>query len=460
MEYGGASERVSLWLVPPSCHMSFDRDSSLTGLGLCHSLCYRPGYDNFRSRLKQSLPLPDGPTLPTTGDMMIDAALEVLWTEREREEDHDGTGSGVRGSVTDHDEDMVDETDQPHAPVDEVDNALEISVDNALGILVHNATEEFGFAPRDVYNGVLDLPTMRLQHTALARNFSYSKLKSTVEMFSMEHELDDSSSHVVVVYPLPCTMMNLDEWGMDFKSIRIAREVMEQMQLEDYRHLLEAFNFLYKDPDYSSLAGWYFEAIADRILSSGWRSDGPAPQPIPMVSDRLVPPTFSTDPDSSPSRLPFAPLRAGTRVTTPVDFAHKNKLRNLTLDGKNYYKPTNANNPFFDSFTIDHDCKAHTIMISIFQITISPKCGGSPKGYLHIRKIMGRVHELLKEAGKQATVKVTYFLVCPESESQHQWQMPDGWKRTGGHHGKVFCVRIPVSACRGMLRLSVPNCTT
>ena len=35
---------------------------------------------------------------------------------------------------------MVDETDQPHAPVDEVDNALET--------LVRNATEEFGFAPR------------------------------------------------------------------------------------------------------------------------------------------------------------------------------------------------------------------------------------------------------------------------------------------------------------------------
>ena len=71
--------------------MSFDKGSSLTDLHLCHSLCYQPGYDTFRSRLKQSLPPPDGPTLPTTDDEAIDAALKVLQTEREREEDHDET---------------------------------------------------------------------------------------------------------------------------------------------------------------------------------------------------------------------------------------------------------------------------------------------------------------------------------------------------------------------------------
>ena len=202
---------------------------------------------------------------------------------------------------------MVDETDQLRAPVDEVDNALKI--------LVRNATEEFCFAPRDVYDGVLDLPMMRLQHTASVRIFSYSKLKAIVEMFSMKHELDDPLSRVVVVYPLPC-IFDLDGWGMDFKSIRIAREMMEQMGLEDDRHLREAFDFLYRDPDGSSFAGWYFEVIADRMLFGGWRSDRPPLQPIPMVSDCLVPPTFSTDPDSSPSQQSFAPLRADTRVTS------------------------------------------------------------------------------------------------------------------------------------------------
>ena len=355
---------------------------------------------------------------------------------------------------------MVDETDQPHAPVDEVDNALKI--------LVRNATEEFGFAPRDVYDGVLDLPMMRLQHTASVRIFSYSKLKAIVEMFPMKHELDDPSSRMVVVYPLR-RLPEQDGWGMDFKSIHIGRKIMEQMRLEYDRHLQEAFDFLHKYPGGSNFSGWYFEAIADRMLSGGWRSDGPPPQPIPMVSDCLVPPTFSTDPDSSPSQLSFAPLYADTRVTMPVDFDFKNKLSDLTLDGKNYCKPIKTNNPLFDSFTINHDCRKRTVVISIFQITISPKHGGSPKGYLRIQEIMDSVHELLKEASPKATVKkassktkveVRYFLVCPESKLQHHWQMPDGWKRTGNHHGKVFCVRIPASARRGMLRLFFPNSAT
>ena len=155
---------------------------------------------------------------------------------------------------------MVDETDQPHAPVDEVDNALTI--------LVRNATEEFGFAPRDVYNGVLDLPRERSNHTDAVKNFTSSKLKAIVNTFSTRRELEDFSSRVVVVYPLKSSREN-DGWGIDFKSIRIAREMVEQMWLEDDRHLRETFDFLYKHPDGSNFVGRYFEVIANRMLSSG-----------------------------------------------------------------------------------------------------------------------------------------------------------------------------------------------
>ena len=41
---------------------------------------------------------------------------------------------------------------QPQAHVD---------TDIVLETLLRNATEEFGFAPRDVYNGVFDLPWMK-----------------------------------------------------------------------------------------------------------------------------------------------------------------------------------------------------------------------------------------------------------------------------------------------------------
>jgi len=65
----------------------------LTVLWLCYSLCLQLQFDSFRRRLRQYLPLPDGPTLPTTGYKEIDAALEVLQIEREGE----GGGSGEGG---------------------------------------------------------------------------------------------------------------------------------------------------------------------------------------------------------------------------------------------------------------------------------------------------------------------------------------------------------------------------
>ena len=64
-------------------------------------------------------------------------------------------------------------------------------VDNALIILVRNAIEEFGFAPRDVYDGVLRLPSTRKQHTVAVENLSSSDLKTLVETFSKNRALTE-----------------------------------------------------------------------------------------------------------------------------------------------------------------------------------------------------------------------------------------------------------------------------
>ena len=65
---------------------------------------------------------------------------------------------------------------------------------------VDNATEEFGFAPHDTHNGVFDLPIERTLHANAVNGFGCSKLETLVKTFSMQHELDDFSSRVVVVY--------------------------------------------------------------------------------------------------------------------------------------------------------------------------------------------------------------------------------------------------------------------
>ena len=295
--------------------MAFNWGSLLTVLHFYYSLCLLPECDDFRSRLEKSLPLFDKSTHPNTGDMAIDAVLEVLQTERERKgvmavektDNRDEMDDGASTAVMDQGENIVEEVDQPQAPVD-----------NALKILVHNATEEFCFAPRDVYNGVLELPNTRKQYVTAMEKLDCSELKAIVETLYGSRKLDDFSARVVVVHPLQISASH-DWWVIDFKSIRIAREVAELMRLEDVEHLQEAHGRIHKLSEGSPLAGWVFKATVYRMLSDGSWSGGSMPQPIQMVSDGHDPPTFSTNSSSSPSAPeaslpPPAPLRAGTRT--------------------------------------------------------------------------------------------------------------------------------------------------
>ena len=84
-----------------------------------------------------------------------------------------------------------------------------------------------------------------------------------------------------------------------------------------------------------------------------------------------------------------------TRAVTRVDFIHP--LSNVTLDKNKYYIPTAPAHPLFYSFTITLDPYQWSVVISVFQITISPRHEESAKGFPFIRKIMTRVRELGKE---------------------------------------------------------------
>jgi len=348
------------------------------------------------------------------------------------EEGRDGVG--INASATDKDEITVD-TGQPQTPVD-------IAVDKALKILVCNATEEFGFAPHDVYNAVLDLPATREFHATAVKNPNYSKLKTLVKLFSDKRELDDFSHRVVAVHPVPF-LAKLDRWVINFKSNRIGWKVVESMRLEEDKHLRETYGFLRRSPESSGLAGWMFEAIVHHMLSDGWRSaDGPMPQPIRMAPDGCDPPTFSAPgiPLSS-----HTPLRACTRTVVRVDFTVG--LSNVTLDNNRYYVPTATNNAFFDSFTID--LAWHAVVITVFLITTSPDDQGSAEGYHLIRDIILHVRKLLNEKEPhKTTVEVAYFLVCPKGESKSKWHMPVGWGKRFAHcdhRGDGFCLYVPVS---------------
>jgi hypothetical protein len=495
--------------------MSFGRGSSLTDLRLYCSLSLHPEYSNFRTTLKGSLKLLDQPTLSTTGNESIDAALGVLWTERKTEKgkekgkgketvaevktveggkDPDEICDDIKASATDQDENMV-EAAQLQALVDDAragkaiedakaekamdDEKAEKAVDGALKILVHNATEEFGFTPRDVYEGVFDLAVTKHHYAKKVDGLEYSQLKSIAEAFIKKGELDDISDHVVVVRPCEGTIKE-DGWQIDFKSTRIKWQVMEAMQLAEDRHLRETLKLLNGINGASGLAGTVFEAIVHRTLSGGWRDANYMPQPTRMMApDKSKPLALSTESSTPSTSLPpCALLRAKPRTPSRVAFTHE--FSDVALDGSRYYTSTSAAHPFFDSFIVDF-VEPRTAVISVLQITISPRHGGSAEDYMYIRKLMMYVRKLLekkllekglpeqeppKKRSKQeppsTTVKVVYFLVCSESDngSQRQWDMPAGWDddaKVNDHRGEVYCIRIPTSVRHGMSCAFNPN---
>ena len=246
--------------------MLFDRGPSLTPPHLC-SLRLCPAFNTLQSRLKQFLPLLDKPTLPTTGDKTIDAILQVLKAEREKakeeeaevqmKEDCDGM-DGAGALATDRGVDMTHETSKPQAPADK-----------ALDILLANAIEEFGLAPRDVYNGVFQPISTLRDHRDARKELTYSKLMDLVGVFVQKRQLGNVSHYLIAVRPVEFTD-NRDRWAVDFKSARIGWEVVRLMQSTRIVHLLETYNYFRNISVGSALAGWIFEALVHCMLSGGW----------------------------------------------------------------------------------------------------------------------------------------------------------------------------------------------
>ena len=197
---------------------------------------------------------------PAVGDKAIDELLKVLHAKWDR--------NGLGASTTGQDENLVDEAGQPLAQVDKVDMALEV--------LMHNITEEFGFAPRDVYNSIFRLGCERRRHGNVLRFFKHSDLRALVDTFYWRCELDHVSERVVVVYPHQNSDGRRDDsWSIDFKSVQIGRKVMESMRLMGDEDLLEMYNYLHGSQIGAPLARWVFEVIARRTTAvDGVRASG------------------------------------------------------------------------------------------------------------------------------------------------------------------------------------------
>lgn len=380
---------------------------------------------------------------------LLGAVIEVLRTRREEEEQEEEQqeeeeGDGFGASIDeDYDLDALD-------VVSTTDEDKTVVPEWLLQKLVENATIEFGFAPRDVYDGIFLLAHTRRAHEVALKKIDYSTLKLLTQRFDDELELHGTTHRVVAVYPrLTNSTIKADAWTLDFKSPRIRKYAMDLMLLKGRRNRREMFDLFHELPASSSFAGWIFEAIVNQLFADGWEldsPDSPIPLPIRMTSNGRDPPSFTTQRPAS--TIPQTPLRAIASTPVSVEFGPYVKLDNVTLDNGNYYIPAAMNNPLFDAFTIN--CVDETTaLISIFQMTVSSRHKGSADGYLNVRKIVARVKNLLRRGQKvKCSVEVRYFLVCPKSNPRNRWEMPKNWGENCGnddHRGLVFCLPIPTS---------------
>ena len=185
--------------------MSFYQGPSLTVLRLSYSLRLDGAYKRFLRELKAVLEHPNGSTTHISRSAAINAALEVLRTKR-------GEVAGGAGATTaDQDKDVVG---QPPA--------LEDKAENALKLLVLNSTGEFGFAPRDVYEGIFSPMDIKNQHAnAIWKISRPGNLVALVGEFSVDCSLSDIDSCVAAMHPSE-NRDGDDDWEIDFKSTRIA----------------------------------------------------------------------------------------------------------------------------------------------------------------------------------------------------------------------------------------------
>ena len=403
------------------------------------SLFLDPRFNFFRATLERSLSNNGNVSQPLNRGA-VRAALTIL------------RGEPYEGGESIEDEGRVEETNKDTELVHKTGQPLSPELIGRFRTLVENAINEFGDAPRDVYNGVFDLPDTLQRHNAALRKLNYTQLETLVRKFCEDHELDGISHRVVKVYPRRGTPHS-DQWGMDFKSFCIGKKVVQAMRLIEEQRLRRMYDEFHRVSDSAVMAGWIFESIIHRLLIHGWReSDGSTPVPTLMTSNGKAAPTFTYSPSNMPlpPEIP-RPLRIHRRNVTQIDL--KGTLDDVTLAKNEYYLPTMTNNPLFDSFTIDYDNLA--VRISVFQISSAQEHKGSDKGYKLIERIKNRVQALLMENVQNYSIvktTVTYFLLYPKDEaSPGTWKMPEGWNKNAG---LVFCVPIPTS---GTQCLSIPN---
>ena len=191
-------------------------------------MCLNLEYKRFRSKLEKVL----NKSTCATADIKQGEALQVDLVDKINKTDTIGNVDDMSlqilqkewkaGELVDNDNEMGDDitpSEDKNTAHDEAAQ-LPMTADTALNILLHNAVEEFGQAPRDVYNGVFHFSETKVRHDAHVRQLTCAKLSDLVAVFATTRGLDEFSDHVVAVNVEQNVAACFDEWTIGSREKR------------------------------------------------------------------------------------------------------------------------------------------------------------------------------------------------------------------------------------------------
>ena len=145
--------------------------------------------------------------------------------------------------------------DEDHT-ADKLGRSQALDPQKALETLVQNITQRFGFAPRDVYNGIFKFSATKKMHADAVAKFDPNDLPVVSVMFSTETHIEVDTNIIIAVYPQD---NSLDDWSIDFKSIWVSRDAMFSM-LQGGRRLRQGTVNFFSQPQASSASSAAFNA--------------------------------------------------------------------------------------------------------------------------------------------------------------------------------------------------------
>ena len=144
---------------------------------------------------------------------------------------------------------------------------LRAKVDKAFENLVRNATEQVGFAPRDVYDCFFHLDSTKAKYASEVNRLTYLDLQRIIRASIGGCWLPQGSDLVVAVWPRKLELHHV-EWDIGFKSNRIAKMVATAIWSTEDIHLQHTYDVLCNMTEDSVMTRRLLEAFAHRISST------------------------------------------------------------------------------------------------------------------------------------------------------------------------------------------------